>query len=40
MDCSEIERLIDQKIAEHELRFTLAGLATIGLISLALLALK
>jgi len=40
MDRSDIERLIDQKIAEHEIRFTLAGLATIGFVILVAAVLK
>lgn len=40
MDRSEIERLINQKITEHEVRFTLAGLATAGLLALIAFVLK
>ena len=40
MDRSEIEHLIDKKITEHEIRFTLAGLATAGLVALIAFVLQ
>lgn len=40
MDRSEIERLIDEKIAEHEVRFSVLGAITVAFVIALFLVLK